>query len=172
MAGLSLFTVVLVVAALVVLLRDDTHRATPGVPVADGPRPGAAAATLHLLEEAVESHDPDAARALAPGGDAAAATLLAAVADNAGALDVTDFSARYVDETGAAAEDGSWTAQVALTWGFAGFDPEPAGAEVAVDLRAGRGRGGDPPVRGRPATASSRSGSRSRWRCAAATRRW
>ena len=132
MAGLSLFTVVLVVGALVVLLRDDTHRATPGVPVADGPRPGAAAATLHLLEEAVESHDPDAARALAPGGDAAAATLLAAVADNAGALEVTDFSARYVDETGAAAEDGSWTAQVALTWGFAGFDPEPAGAEVAV----------------------------------------
>ena len=88
MAGLSLFTGLLVVVALVVVLRDDTHRATPDVRAADGPRPGAAAATLHLLEEAVESHDPDAAGALAPEGDAAAATLLASVADNAEALDV------------------------------------------------------------------------------------
>lgn len=132
MAGLSLFTGLVVLAALLVWMRDDAHRVTPGSVVAAGPRPGAAASTLHLLEEAVESHDPDAARALAPAGDAAAAALMGSVADNAGALEVTDFSARYVDETGAGAEDGSWTAQVVLTWGFEGFDREPASAEVAV----------------------------------------
>ena len=132
MAGLSLFAGLAVVVALLVGPGDDTHRATPDVPAGGAPRPGAAAATLHLLEEAVESQDPDAARALAPSGDGAAATLLSSVADNAGALDVTDFSARYVDETGAGADDGSWTAQVALTWAFDDFDREPAGAEVVV----------------------------------------
>ncbi len=125
-----------VVLALVVGSGDETHRATPGAPAAGGPRPGAAAATLHLLEEAVESRDADAARALAPADDPVAVDLLGAVAGNAEALDVVEFSARYVDETGAVAPDGSWTAEVAMTWGFAGFDREPASTEVAVTFVA------------------------------------
>lgn len=136
MAGLSPFVGLVIVLALVVGSGEDTHRATPGTTTAGGPRPGAAAATLHLLEEAVESRDAAAARALAPGDDASAVDLLGAVADNAEALDVVDFSARYVDETGAVAQDGSWTAEVALTWSFEGFDREPANAEVAVTFVA------------------------------------
>lgn len=137
MAGLSLFTGLAVALALLVVLDDDTRRATPDVLArGDGPRPGAAAATLHLLEEAVESRDADAAVALAPPGDAAAAAILGSAADNAEALEVSDFSARYIDETGAAAEDGSWTAHVALTWGFEGFDKEPASTEVEVTFVA------------------------------------
>ncbi|KRF36293.1 hypothetical protein ASG94_02145 [Nocardioides sp. Soil805] len=122
----------LVVVALVAGSGGDTRRVTPDAPASGGPRPGAASATLHLLEEAVESHDPDAARDLAPSGDSEAEALLGAVADNAEDLRVNDFSARYVDETGPVADDGSWTAQVALSWAFEGFDREPADAEVVV----------------------------------------
>lgn len=136
MAGLSSFVGLVIVLVLVVASGEDTHRATPGPTSAGGPRPGAAAATLHLLEEAVESRDADVARALAPDDDATAVDLLGAVAGNAEALDVVEFSARYVDETGAVAGDGSWTAEVALTWAFEGFDREPASAEVAVTFVA------------------------------------
>lgn len=136
MAGLSLFTGLAVLVALLIGQGGDTRVATPGAPAEQVPRPGAAAATLHLLEEAIALHDADAARALAPSGDSDANTLLGSVADNAEALDVTDFSARYVDETGAGADDGSWTAQVALTWGFDDFDREPASAEVVVTFVA------------------------------------
>lgn len=136
MAGLSSFAALAVVVALLVGHGDDTRRATPDAPAVEGPRPGAAASALHLLEEAVEARDPEAARDLAPADNDAAGALLGSVADNAEALEVTDFSARYVDETGAVAQDGSWTASVALTWAFGGFDREPASAEVAVTFAA------------------------------------
>ncbi|MFC4786595.1 hypothetical protein ACT8ZV_19125 [Nocardioides sp. MAHUQ-72] len=130
--GLSLSLVL--VAALVVrlVLDDDPYVATPSAGPAARVEPGAAAAALHDLETAVAARDAAAARALAPPDDEAAATLLAAVVGNARALRVEDFSLRYVDEEGAVAPDGSWSAAVDATWRFAGFDRAPARAEVTV----------------------------------------
>jgi hypothetical protein len=47
---------------------------------------------------------------------------------------VADLSARYVDEVGTVAPDGSWTADVALTWRFDGYDAEPARSDVLVSF--------------------------------------
>ena len=93
---------------------------------------GEAAETLHRFEQAVDARDEAAARELAPAGDERAAELLGALVSNARALHVRDFTLRYVDELGALSEDGSWDAAVDATWGFAGFDPRPAHAEVLV----------------------------------------
>jgi len=129
-AGLSLF--LLLVAGLVTWRIVD-----PGTYVAPTPRaahvhvqPGLAAATLHDLEDAVDSGDAAAARALAPDGDKAAASLLGAIARNARQLHVRDFTMRYVDEEGALSADGAWEAAVDTSWRFAGFDARPARAEV------------------------------------------
>ncbi|MFA6577369.1 MAG: hypothetical protein WCS84_18245, partial [Nocardioides sp.] len=65
----------------------------------------------------------------------AAGDLLAAVAGNAAALRVDELSLRYVDVTGAPADD-RWTAAVDVTWRFAGYDESAARAEVAVTFVA------------------------------------
>jgi len=102
------------------------HRSAPGV------QPSQAATALQHLEHAVDEGDPAAARALAPSGDDHARSLLGAVAANARALRVRDFTLRYVDEEGGVADDGSWSAAVDATWRFAGFDREPAHVEMTV----------------------------------------
>lgn len=99
----------------------------PDVPSA---QPALAASALHSLEQAVAADDPEAASALAPDGDAAAAHLLAAIVTNARALRVRDFSLRYVDETGAVDAEGAWQAAVDTTWQLRGFDRAPARTEV------------------------------------------
>lgn len=91
--------------------------------------PAQAAAALHDLVRTVRAR---AASSSTP--------LLDAVAANARALDVVDFSARYVDQAGAVRGDGEWSAVVAMTWAFAGFDRDPARAEVLVDFRSRDGR--------------------------------
>ncbi|WP_180933706.1 hypothetical protein [Nocardioides ungokensis] len=103
-----------------------THRSAPGV------QPSEAATALQHLEHAVDDGDPAAARALAPSGDDHARSLLGAVAANARALRVRDFTLRYVDEEGGVADDGSWSAAVDATWRFAGFDRQPAHVEMTV----------------------------------------
>ena len=53
-------------------------------------------------------------------------------------LHVADFSLRYVDASGAVAPDGTWAADVATTWRFAGFDDRTERLEVRVRFaRAG-----------------------------------
>lgn len=94
-------------------------------------RAGLAAVALQDLVGALEQRDPQAAGDLAP-VDEAAAQQLRAAAHNARAVDLTDLSARYVDQVGAVAADGSWTAAVDLTWAVAGFDASPLRAEVLV----------------------------------------
>jgi hypothetical protein len=153
-AGLSLS--VLLVAGLVawvVLDRGPYEAPAPGAP---GPhaRPALAARVLQRLVEAVDARDPAAARALAPAGDRDAARLLAAVARNARALRVRDFTLRYVDELGAVSRDGSWSAAVDATWRLAGFDAAPAHAEISLRFAArpdgvalaGPGGGGRQPL--------------------------
>ncbi len=140
MVGLSLF--LLLVAGLLtrLVLADDPYVArAPGTGVARA-QPALATQALARLQEAVGQGDPGAARALAPAGDPRAGALLAAVAGNARRLDVHDFSLRYVDEDGAVRADGSWSAAVATTWAFAGFDRAPASTEVTVRFRVEDGR--------------------------------
>jgi len=140
--GLSLS--LLLVAGLIAwaVVGRDPYVASPAKQPARQVEPSLAAAALHDLEDAVVDGDTGAARALAPSGDPDAAGLLAGVVGNAEALHVRDFSLRYVDEEGGVAPDGSWAAAVDATWRFAGFDAEPARAEVTVRFVARDGRVG------------------------------
>lgn len=132
LGGLSL--ALLVVAGVVAWLaiRPGEYVATPPDVDRVGPRPEAAAQALKALERAVTERDRAAAIALAPASNPSAADLLGAVVDNAGTLQVEDFTLRYVDETGATDADGRWQAAVDMTWRFAGFDQVPVRAEVLV----------------------------------------
>ncbi len=132
MAGLSLF--VLVVGGLVAwgLLDRQPYVAQPSRHQAPRAQPAGAADALHRLEQAVDRGDTAAARALAPEGDPGAARLLGAVVTNARRLHVEDFTLRYVDEEGGVSTGGTWSASVAATWRFAGFDRTAAHAETTV----------------------------------------
>lgn len=140
MAGLSLFLAVAVALVGWAVLRDDTYVApTPRSPVASV-EPGEAAIVLHRLEQAVRDGDPEAAAALAPAGDDAAAALLRSVVDNAEAIGVDRFTLRYVDALGGVDAGGRWSATVETGWRFAGFDRAASEAEVefVLDTRGGR----------------------------------
>ena len=102
----------------------------------DVPRasPAAAAAALASFVDGVDSRDAGALEALAPPGDPDAGEVLAGVARNADALDLRAVSARYVDQVGTVAADGSWTGIVDLTWQLGGLDPGPSRADVAVSF--------------------------------------
>ena len=128
--------VVLAVTAVVaVLTRQDGYVASPDGGSRPEAEPAEAASVLHDLEEAVAARDAAAAAALTD-GSTAATSLLSAVVANADALDVAQFTLRYVDETSAVAADGRWTAAVDMTWQFRGFDREPVREEVLVGFDA------------------------------------
>jgi hypothetical protein len=132
-AGLSLLLLMAVGLLTWSVLGPQPYVATPpSEQPGETVRPGEAAQALSALEDAVESGDAAAARALAPADDTAAGDLLAAVVGNAEALRVDDLSMRYVDVTGAPADDGRWSAAVDVTWRFAGYDDNAARAEVVV----------------------------------------
>lgn len=135
-AGLLVALAVALVSA-VVLVRDGARE----VPQLSGgsARPAAAAEVLRELQDAVARSDLDAAAALAPNGDAAAAAALRAVVENAQALRVRDFTLRYVDEDGvlsADLEQGRWAAAVDATWRFGGVDAGTAHSEVTFTFEA------------------------------------
>jgi hypothetical protein len=136
-AGLAAFLCLCVGAVAWLALKPDTYVASRPHHAQASARPDLAAATLDDLEQAVSGHDAAAAQAL--GADERAGALLRGVVANAGALDVSDFSARYVDESGAVAPNGRWTAAVDLTWRFDGYDAAPAHAEVAVGFASSDG---------------------------------
>lgn len=85
-------------------------------------QPGKAAAALAALEQAVRDRRPDRVQ-----GSGART-----VVTNAAALRVQDFTVRYVAQDGAVASDGSWNADVALTWRFGGIDTETASTDVSA----------------------------------------
>jgi len=138
----ALVVAVLLVAGvgLWLLLRPDSYvapgRAQPAAPSSRSIDPAAASAALQSLVDAVADGDAARAGAVAPAGDDAASTLLAAVATNAAALDVVDLSARYVDEVSPADASGRWQAAVELSWRFDGFDREAVREEVQVGFAA------------------------------------
>ena len=133
----AVLTALVVAVALVtyLLVRSDPYVApTPSGPVAKAD-PTGAAHVLGAFEDAVTARDPESADALAPASDAAAAELLAAVVENAEDLQVTEFTARYVDAVGAVDPTGRWQAAVDLTWRFDEFDAEPVHEEVLVGFQ-------------------------------------
>jgi len=97
-----------------------TGQAASARPAAE--QPGQAAAALAAWQQAVAARRPEAA----PGSAARTAT------ENATRLRLQDFSARYVARSGAVADDGTWTADVDLTWRFGGVDAATAAEEVGV----------------------------------------
>ena len=98
-------------------------------------RPGQAADALGALERAIASGDAEAAAALAPADDPAAAELLRAVVENAAAIGLEGVTLRYVDQDGGTDAAGGWRADVDVTWQVAGLDPAPARSEVTFALR-------------------------------------
>ncbi|GAA1450117.1 hypothetical protein GCM10009641_81840 [Mycobacterium cookii] len=137
MAGLSLFVVAAVVVALVQGGRHDVEPATVDVPRAS---PRDAAEALASLVDGVGSRDADALASLAPAGNAVVGEQLAGIAGTAAALDLRAVSARYVDQVGTVASDGSWSGTVDLTWRVARLDAAPARAEVVVTFVPDDGR--------------------------------
>ena len=130
MVGLSLFLAGTVGVVVWLGTRDSTYRAPLNTPPPQGADQARATALLDHLETAVRRHDAAAARKL--GSAPAARAALAGVARNAGALHVADFSLRYVDSSGAVSADGAWSAEVATTWRFVGFDDRLERVDVRV----------------------------------------
>ena len=116
------------------LTRDGRHDVAPR-PV-DVPRasPAAAAAALAAFVEAVDARDAAGLSALAPPDDPDADAVLSGIARNTRTLDLRGVGARFVDQVGTVAPDGSWTGLVDLTWQLGDLDPEPARADVAVSF--------------------------------------
>ncbi|GAB3035379.1 hypothetical protein GCM10011376_18910 [Nocardioides flavus (ex Wang et al. 2016)] len=129
-AGLSLFVAL---AVVVLVVRDGPTRVEPARPVeALRASPAQAAAALSSFVAAVEARDGEALVDLAPPASTEVQDQLSGVAANAASLDLRDVTARYVDQAGTVADDGSWAGVVEMTWRFDGFDPAPAQADVIV----------------------------------------
>jgi hypothetical protein len=129
--ALSALLVVVVLATFLMVRSDPYVAHTPSGSVPE-PDPSGAAHALQRLQDAVSGRDEAAAQALSPSDEPHAADLFSAVVENANALHVDDFTARYVDDVSAVDADGRWQGAVDLTWRFGGFDREPVQEEVLV----------------------------------------
>ena len=107
---------------LVVVLRDPRHEVRPRPIDVTRASPAAAASALADLVTGIQQRDVSALSDLAPGDDEAATALLGAVGENAGLLELGGVTARYIDQVGTVAADGSWTGVVEMTWRFSGVE--------------------------------------------------
>ncbi|MBD3926987.1 hypothetical protein IEZ26_20370 [Nocardioides cavernae] len=123
------------VVLVVVLTRDGRQEVAPGQ-LSEAPRasPAEAAAALTAFVDAVETRDAQALAQLAPPQLPAADELLSDIAANVRSLDLAAVDARYVDQVGAVAPDGSWSGVAELTWRVRGFDEAPARSDVVVSF--------------------------------------
>lgn len=133
-------------------LSRDSYDAAPVSPAEDGVDPAGAASALRALEDALASGDPAAASRLAPAGDPDARDLLSAIGGNVDDIGLVDITARYVDEAGAVAADGSWPAEVDLTWRIDDLDRRTATSEVTITFRPDGDRVGIEAFGGGPRT--------------------
>ncbi len=117
-----------------VLTRGDRHEVEPRPVDVARASPAAAAAALASFVDGVGSRDAARLAALAPPADGDATDVLAGIARNAEALDLRGVTARYVDQVGTVAADGSWTGIVDLTWQLGALDPAPSRADVVVSF--------------------------------------
>lgn len=114
--------------------RHDVDTAPVDVPRAS---PRDAADALARFVSGIGSRDADTLASLAPVGDAATGERWAAIAGTAAALDLRAVTARYVDQVGTVASDGTWSGTVELSWQVARLDDAPARAEVVVTFTPG-----------------------------------
>lgn len=123
------------VVLVVVLTMDGRREVAPPQPI-EAPRasPAEATAALTAFVEAVEQRDGQALARLAPPQVPAADELLSGIAANVRSLDLAAVDARYVDQLGAVAPDGSWSGVAELTWRVRGFDAAPARTDVVVSF--------------------------------------
>jgi hypothetical protein len=135
--GLSLFLVLAI--GLVWLTRHDStyHAPLDGRPGLQVDQAGATS-LLDRLESAVRRDDVPAGAGL--GATPRARTDLGGVVRNGRALHVKGFSLRYLDSSGAVAPNGTWAAEVATTWRFAGFDRRTEHLELRVSFAPASGR--------------------------------
>lgn len=138
MAGLSLFLLLVVGLGTWVVVAsgdDDPYEAPPPGAAPAAVEPGAASEALERLERAVRRGDRPAAEALAAPDDVGGQALLGALVDNAALIGMTEVSLRYIDESSGVDADGTWSAAVAVTWRYVGFDEAAARTEVTVRFR-------------------------------------
>lgn len=94
-----------------------------------------AAEVLQRLVAALTDGDRAAAAALATPDDTATAARLGDLVDTATAAHLSDITLRYIDDDGGLAADGTWAAEVDVTWAYAGFDQQSTAAEISVRFR-------------------------------------
>ncbi len=129
--SIAVVLAVVVAVVLAVVQRGDRHEVAPRPVDVARASPAEAAAALATLVSGVESADAAALSDLAAPGAPGAGEALAGVAANTESLGLTDVSARYVDQVGAVATDGSWSAVAEVGWRVAG-DTVPSQADVVV----------------------------------------
>ncbi len=129
--GLSLFVVAVLV--VVVVQRGGRHDADPRIPDAARASPADAATALAAFVAGVQSRDADALSRLAVDGNRGSDELMAGIAANAASLDLREVAARYVDQFGTVAADGSWSAVTEMAWQV-DRDSVPSQAEVVVSF--------------------------------------
>jgi hypothetical protein len=127
--GLSLFAAVVLGIVVWLAKHDSTYHAPLGGPTARTADSAGATRLLGRLVADVRHRDP-AGQSL--GATPAESADLRGVVRNARALHVAAFSLRYVDAVGGVSAEGSWAADVAATWRFAGFDQQTVRQEVRV----------------------------------------
>lgn len=130
----ALLGVILAVALATAGCSADEYVAPPPAQGSEIADPAIAADTLASLQDAVVAGDGAAAGDLATDD---ARTLLAALATNAKAIDLTDVTFRYVTETGRTAGSDGWDGLVAVTWRVEGFDEASARTEIPMSFADG-----------------------------------
>ncbi len=128
--GLALFVVVALVVALV-LVRGGRHEVAPRPVDVTRASPADASAALAAFVSGLDARDAAALTELAPDGEPGSEEVLAGIAANSESLDLRAVSARYVDQVGTVAADGSWSAVAEVGWQVDG-DSSPSQADVVV----------------------------------------
>jgi hypothetical protein len=128
--GLSLFLALGVGLLVWLTHHDSTYHAPLDRTAGPHADPGEATTLLDDLQSAVRRRDVAAGTRL--GATPGEGADLAGVVRNARAAQVTGFDLRYIDTDGVVAADGSWAADVATTWRFAGFDRRAEHLDVRV----------------------------------------
>ena len=116
-----------------VVQRVDRHDVDPRTPVVARASPADAVTALAALVAGVEARDAAALARLAVDGVPGSDDLMSGVAANAESLDLRQVAARYVDQVGTVAADGSWSAVAEVAWQVDG-DASPSQADVVVSF--------------------------------------
>ena len=123
-----------VVAVVVAVVRGgDRHEVDPARVDVARASPAEAAAALATFVAGVEGRDAAVLSRLAADGAPGSEDLMSGIAANAASLEIREVGARYVDQVGTVAADGSWSAVAEVLWQVTG-DASPSQADVIVSF--------------------------------------